>query len=72
MQRNDGIRRIILPDMREGDLPDNPQDDERLRIRALRDMLRDALVQLDSIGANLAAAHLSACIDSLNQRFDLD
>jgi len=71
MQRNDGVRRIILPGMPEADPPDNPQDDDRLCAMAMRDMLRDALVQLDGMGANLAAAHLSACIDSLNRHFDL-
>lgn len=38
----------------------------------LRETLRDVLVQLDSMGATLAAAHLSSCIDSLSRRFDLD
>lgn len=58
--------------MRPADQPDNPQDDDRLRAIALRKMLREALMQLDGMGANLAAAHLAACIDLLNRRFDLD
>ncbi|WP_343612153.1 hypothetical protein [Novosphingobium sp.] len=72
MQRIHRAVRIILPGMRPADQPDNPQDDDRLRAIALRKMLREALMQLDGMGANLAAAHLAACIDSLNRRFDLD
>jgi hypothetical protein len=58
--------------MRNADLPDSVPHGQWLRAVALREHLRDGLQQLDGMGADLAAAHLAACIDALSQHFNLD
>jgi hypothetical protein len=34
--------------------------------------LRDCLARLDALGEDVAAAHLSACLDTLGERFNPD
>ncbi|WP_206239847.1 hypothetical protein [Novosphingobium terrae] len=71
-QPNCGGLGSMFDRMRNTDLPESMPHGQWLRAVALRETLRDGLQQLDGMGADLAAAHLAATIDALNQHFHLD
>lgn len=46
--------------------------EQALREHQAHEKLESAMVLLDRVGADLAAAHVSRAIDALRDRFDLD